>query len=86
MKFTFDYEETLSRRVTIDAKNFQDAMNQLYEMIDNCDLVLSADDFSSGKISIPLGKNLNFVPRLEYLGEEMEDTDSEDYDMVLDWW
>ena len=84
MTFTFDYEETLCRRIKIDAKNFQDAMNELYRKIDNEEIVLGSEDFAGGQISIPLDNEHNFTTRLNHVGEEVKD--SEDYDVVIDWW
>lgn len=85
MKFTFDYEETLVRRVVIDGRNVAEALAKLHQMIDDAVLVLNADDFMEGKISMPLNKHDNFMLRLEHEGQEINN-DSDDYDLVVDWW
>lgn len=82
MKFTFDYEETLTRRVTIDAENLSDAIKELERRIDQEEIVLNAEDFAGGKISMPLTEN--FLPTLENCGESVQD--KEDLDIVIDYW
>lgn len=83
MNYVFDYEETLSRRVTIHADNLADALQQLHKAIDDCTLVLAADDFAYATVKMPLSYN-PYTVRLEKCGENVEDT--EDLDIVIDEW
>lgn len=85
MKFTFDYEETLTRRVVIDARDVAEALTKVHRMIDDEELVLDANDFATGRIRMPLNKNDNFMLRLEREGEEVDEY-GEDYSLVIDWW
>lgn len=85
MKFTFDYEETLTRRVVIDGHNVAEALAKVHQMIDDETLVLNASDFATGRIRMPLNKNDNFMLRLEREGEEVDEY-GEDYSLVIDWW
>lgn len=82
MKFTFDYEETLARRITVDASCLSDAITQIEHMIENEEIVLGAEDFVGGEIRMPLGEN--FLPQLRFCGESMESED--DVDVVIDFW
>ena len=52
MKYVFDYEETLMRTITIDTDSLTTALTRLTEMIENADIVLSADDFFTARIYI----------------------------------
>ena len=83
MKFVFDYEEVLSRRVTIDANNIADAVKQVHAAIENCSIVLDSDDFLSAAIKMPLEQNPHTV-RLEYYGENVKNP--EEFDIVIDEW
>lgn len=85
MKFTFDYEETLTRRVVIDARDVAEALTKVHRMIDDEELVLDANDFATGRIRMPLNKNDNFMLRLEREGVEVDEC-GEDYDLTIDWW
>lgn len=82
MKFTFDYTETLCRRVTIDANSLADALNEIENRIDNEELVLTAEDFLGGKISMPLEHN--YSPQVYLCGEPMKMV--EDMEIVLEEW
>lgn len=82
MKFTFDYEETLTRRVKIDADSFMDAVEILKNKIDNEDIVLDSSDFVGAEIRMPLSEN--FLPQLERYGESVEVNG--DIDLVIDFW
>lgn len=82
MKFTFDYEETLTRRIVIDAKNLSNAIKELERRIDQEEIVLGAEDFVGGKISMPLMEN--FLPTLENCGEPVRN--KENLDIVIDYW
>jgi hypothetical protein len=82
MKFTFDYEETLVRRVVVDASCLSDAITQIEHMIENEEIVLGAEDFAGGEIRMPLGEN--FLPQLRDCGASVES--KEDMDIVIDFW
>ena len=83
MKYVFDYEEILSRRITIDARDLADALQQLYKAIEDCTIVLNADDFACATVKMPLNYNPHTV-RLEKYGETVKD--AEDLDIVIDEW
>lgn len=82
MKFTFDYEETLTRRIVIEADHLSDAIRELETKIDNQEIVLGSEDFVCAEVRMPLEKN--FFPRLQKFGESVKDT--EDLDIVIDCW
>lgn len=84
MKFTFDYEETLSRRVSVDADNLGDAIAAIRNMIDNETIVLGSKDFLAGKISLPLEENSPYYVRVEKCGETVKDVS--DLDIVIEEW
>ena len=83
MNYVFDYEETLSRRITVHADNLADALQQLHKAIDDCTLVLTADDFMGAMVKMPLDYNPHTI-RLEKYGESVEGT--ENLDIVIDEW
>ena len=82
MKFTFDYEETLQRRVVVNADNLGEAIVEMHRKIDEEEIVLCAEDFAGGKISMPMEEN--FLPQIERYGETMNDKDG--LDLVIDYW
>lgn len=82
MKYVFDYEETLVRRVEICADNLGDAINEMHRRIDEEEIVLSAEDFASGKISMPLEEN-RYMSLTNY-GDPVEK--QEGLDLEIDWW
>lgn len=82
MKFTFDYEETLMRSITIEADSLAQAIIKIENQIDNQEIVLTTEDFLSGKISMPLDKNI--LPRLVNCGEDVKVAD--DFEIVIDFW
>lgn len=84
MRFVFDYEETLSRRVSVDADILSDALVMMHDMLDSERLVLNAEDFCAGKISLPLEENSPYFVRLERCGEPVNDVT--DLDIVLEEW
>lgn len=84
MKFVFDYEETLSRRVSVDADNLGDAINVFRKMIDDEEIVLCSEDFCTGKISLPLAENSPYYVRIECCGESVKNV--EDIDIVIEEW
>ena len=82
MKFTFDYEETLSRRVRIEADTLAEAIKEVESRIEKEQIVLCAEDFAMGKITMPLEEN--FLPQLEKYGDLVEN--KEGLDIVIDYW
>lgn len=82
MKFTFDYKETLERRVTIEADSLAEAIREINRRIMQEEIVLDAEDFAGGKITMPL--DANPFPRLEFCGEVEKDL--EGLDLVIDCW
>lgn len=82
MIFTFDYEETLTRRVKIDADSFIDAIEILKKQIDDCEIVLDSNDFVGSEIRMPLKEN--FIPQLQVCGESVDNED--DFDLLIDFW
>ena len=82
MKFTFDYEETLTRRVVIDADNLAEAINEIERRINDEEIVLDAEDFAGGEIRMPL--DANRLPQLQYYGESMKDIQG--LDILIDYW
>lgn len=83
MKYVFDYEEVLSRRITIDAHTFQEAYDQLIDMIEKEEIVLDSSDFLCGKIELPLSENSSFKLK-DNLTEKF--IDDEDFSIELEWW
>jgi hypothetical protein len=82
MKFTFDYEETLSRRIRIEADTLAEAIKEVESRIEKEQIVLCAEDFAMGKITMPLEEN--FLPQLEKYGDLVEN--KEGLDIVIDYW
>lgn len=82
MKFTFDYEETLTRRIIIDAGNLTEAINEIERRINNEEIVLGAEDFAGGEIRMPL--DANFLPQLQHYGESVKDIQG--FDILIDCW
>ena len=82
MKFVFDYEETLTRRVIIDADNLANAIKEIERRIDDEEIVLGAEDFAGGEIRMPLEEN--FLPQLQLCGESVNST--KNLDIVVDFW
>jgi hypothetical protein len=82
MKFTFDYEETLIRRVVIDAETMADAIQEIERRIDAEEIVLGAEDFAGGELRMPLEQN--FLPQLHDCGDLVKDKN--DLDLVVDFW
>lgn len=82
MKYTFDYEETLMRRVEVYADNLGDAIVKIHQQIDNQKLVLGGDDWVGSKLSIPV--EVNPMVRVTDEGKEVEDVSC--MDIEVDWW
>lgn len=82
MRFTFDYEETLTRRVVIEADCLNEAIAEIQRRIDEEEIVLGAEDFAGGTLKMPL--ECNHFPQLEHFGESVENKDG--LDIVIDYW
>lgn len=82
MKFTFDYEETLTRRVVIEAGCLSEAIDEIERRINDEEIVLCAEDFAGGTIKMPLEEN--HLPQLQHYGESMEN--KQGLDIVIDYW
>lgn len=82
MKFTFDYKETLTRRVVIEADTMADAIQEIERRINAEEIVLDSEDFVGGEITMPLDENS--LPQLRSYGEDVEDKN--DLDLVVDFW
>ena len=82
MKFTFDYKETLVRRITIDASCLSEAITRIEQMIDDEEIILGIEDFAGGEIRMPLEDNM--LPQLQFCGEAVENKN--DMDIVVDFW
>ena len=82
MKFTFEYEETLQRRVVIEENTLAAAIMEIERRIEDEEIVLGAEDFAGGKISMPLTENT--LPHLELYGEDVKG--KEGLDLVIDYW
>ena len=82
MKFTFDYQETLTRRVNIDASSFLDAIEILKDKLENEEIVLDSSDFVGAEIHMPLKEN--FLPQVQVYGKSVET--HVDTDLLIDFW
>lgn len=82
MKYIFDYEEILSRRIEIENESLDGAIKKLRDCIDQEKIILNSEDFAGGKISMPLNEN-SFLD-LEYYGESMANKDG--LDVIIEWW
>ena len=82
MKFTFDIEETLTRRVVIESDCFGNAIAEINRRMDEEEIVLDSSDFVGGELRMPLDEN--FLPQLQLCGEDVKNKD--DMDIVLDIW
>lgn len=82
MLYTFEYEETLSRKVKISANNLGEAIVEMERRIRDEEIVLSADDFYGAKLSMPVDENA-FISVLDE-GERIKDDDC--MTIEIDWW
>ena len=82
VKFYFDYEETLCRRIEISADSLVDAIKKLEDEIDNENIVLDSSDFVGGEIRMPVEEN--FLPQVQCYGESVENVKG--LDIVIDLW
>ena len=82
MKFTFDYEEILQRRVVVEADCLADAIKEIERRIDEEEIILGAEDFAGGEIRMPLEEN--FLPQLQLCGEDVKSKDG--LDLIVDFW
>lgn len=58
------------RRVVIEADTMADAIQEIERRIDAEEIVLSAEDFVEGEITMPLDEN--FLPQLQSYGEKVD--------------
>lgn len=49
-KYAITYEETLARTYIVEADNYEDAYNIIYDATTDADIVLDADDFKEWDI------------------------------------
>lgn len=82
MKFTFNYEETLQRRVTVNADNLSEAIAEIHRRIDKEEIILGAEDFVGAEIRIPCEDNI--FPQLQRYGNSVENV--EGFEIVIDYW
>ena len=82
VKFYFDYEETLCRRIEISADSLADAIKKLEDKIDNKDIILDSSDFVGGEIRMPVEKN--FLPQIQHYGESVKNV--EGLDIIVELW
>jgi hypothetical protein len=83
MKYVFEYEETLMRKITVDADSLTTALTRLTEMIENAEIVLSADDFLTARILMPLDLNKY---NIDIEKDAQSVPNKEDYAVVLEEW
>lgn len=90
MKYTFDYEEKLERRIVIEADSLGEALNQFYQDIENQTIVLDANDFVGATLRMPFDKDHNrYLLGFERYGEDIKQEILEDNiitDIVIDYW
>lgn len=84
MTYTFNYEETLSRRIKIEAKDLPTALTELVRQIDAQEIVLDSSDFLTGQISAPLYEN-KYTLGIENCGDPI-DPNKGDWDIILESW
>lgn len=82
MKYTFEIEETLMRRVTIEGDTLDEALREFYTKFESEKIVLDAEDFCGAKLS--LIPDESSICRIEKLGEPVEQP--YDYAVVIDYW
>lgn len=84
MKYTFDYEETLARRVEIYADNLGEAILEMHRKLKDEEIVLNSEDFIGAKISMPVEYN----PMIKVCdeGEAMNEEATSCMDIEIDWW
>ena len=82
MKFTFDYQEILMRRVIIEADTMANAIQEIERRIETEEIVLNSEDFVGGEITMPLYEN--FLPQLRNCGENVKNV--EKLDILVDSW
>ena len=68
----------------LEANNLGDAITAIRNMIDDETIVLGAEDFCTGKISLPLEENSPYYVRVEKCGETVKDVS--DLDIVIEEW
>ena len=81
MKYTFEIEETLTRRVAIEGDTLDEALREFYTQFENQEIVLTADDFAGAQLSLIPEKS--WVCDVERDGEPI---DKEGIAIVIDYW
>ncbi len=84
MKYIFNYEEVLQRRVEIHADNLGEAIIEMHRRINDEEIVLCAEDFAGGKLSMPV--DCNAMIRITDEGESMSAEAVSCMDIEIDWW
>ena len=84
MRYVFDYEETLTRRIEIHADNLGEAILEMHRRINDEEIVLNSEDFAGGKLSMPV--ECNPMVRVMDEGESMSDEAVSCMDIEIDWW
>lgn len=84
MRYVFDYEETLVRRVEIYADDLGKAINEMHRRINEEEIVLNSEDFAGGKLSMPVAEN--YMINVTDEGERMSDEAVSCMDIEIDWW
>ena len=81
MKYTFEIEETLMRRVTIEGDTLDEALREFYAKFEAQEIVLDADDFAGAELSlIPEKSSLCDVKKWD------EPMDKDGIAIVIDRW
>lgn len=81
MKYMFEIEETLSRRVIIEGDTLDEALREFYTKFENQEIVLTADDFAGAQLSLIPEKS--WVCEVERDGEPIE---KEGLAIIIDRW
>ena len=84
MKYTFDYEETLVRRVEVYADNLGEAILEMNRRLKDEEIVLGAEDFGGAKLSMPV--ECNPMIRITDEGNDMGEEATSCMDIEIDWW
>lgn len=84
MKYTFDYKETLERRVEIYAANLGEAIMEMYRQINDEEIVLDSQDFAGATLSLPV--ECNPMVKICDEGEGMSADATSCMDIEIDWW
>lgn len=81
MKYTFEIEETLMRRVTIEGDTLDEALREFYTKFEAQEIVLDANDFAGAQLSLIPEKS--WVCDVKRDGEPVE---QEGLAIIIDRW